>query len=147
MRHVETDIFDAIGKKWIILVDRCSGYAWMQQLRRTNTTTVTDQLSSWFTEYGWPNSIRSDWGPQFRAEFSPFCQYNGIRHKLSSPYKPESNGLAEAPVKNIKTLIIRCNKLGENLQLAIAAWRTLHIQTGYPQVSCSLAGASSSSYP
>ena len=27
MRHVGTDLFDAIGKKWIVLVDRYSGYA------------------------------------------------------------------------------------------------------------------------
>ena len=105
MRHVGTDIFDAIGKKWIVL-DRYSGYAWTQQLKRTDTETVTGQLSSWFAEYGWPTSIRSDGGLQFRTEFSTFCQNNGIRHELSSPYNPESNGLAEAAVKNIKTLIL-----------------------------------------
>ena len=57
MRHVGTDLFDAIGKKWIVLVDRYSGYPWMQQLKRTDAATVTGQLSSWFTEYGWPTSL------------------------------------------------------------------------------------------
>ena len=90
-----------------------------------DTATVTGQLSSWFTEYGWPSSIGSDGGTQFRTEFSTFCQDNGIKHELSSPYNPESSGLAEAAVKNIKTLIIRCHKLEENLQLAIAAWRNM----------------------
>ena len=33
MRHVGADLFDAIGKKWIVLMDRCSGYAWTQQLK------------------------------------------------------------------------------------------------------------------
>ena len=33
MRHVGTDLFDAIRKKWIVLVDRYSGYAWTQQLK------------------------------------------------------------------------------------------------------------------
>ena len=28
MNHVGTNLFDAIGKKWIVLVDRYSGYAW-----------------------------------------------------------------------------------------------------------------------
>ena len=28
MNEVGTDLFDAIGKKWIVLVDRYSGYAW-----------------------------------------------------------------------------------------------------------------------
>ena len=62
MRHVGTDLFDAIGKKWIVLVDRYSGYAWTHQLKRTDTATVTAQLSNWFTEYGWPSTLRSDGG-------------------------------------------------------------------------------------
>ena len=106
MRHIGTDLFGAIGKKWIVLVDRYSGYAWTQQLKRTYMATLTSQLSSWFTEYGWPSYIRLDGGPQFRAKFSTFCQNNSIKHELSSPYNPESKGLAEAAVKNIKTLIL-----------------------------------------
>ena len=125
MRNVGTDLFDAIGKKWIVLVNRYSGYAWTHQLKRTDTATVTGQLLTWFTEYGWPSMLRSDGGRQFRTEFSAFCSNNGIKHELSSPYYPESNGLAEAAVKNIKTLITRCHMLDENLQLAIAAWRNM----------------------
>ena len=37
MNEIGTDLFDAIGKKWIILVDRYSGYAWTNELRRTDT--------------------------------------------------------------------------------------------------------------
>ena len=137
MRHVGTDLFDAVGKKWIVLVDRYSGYAWTHKLKRTDTATVTRQLATWFTEYGWPSTLRSDGGPQFRTEFSAFCADNGIKHELSSPYNPESNGLAEAAVKNIKTLINRCNRLNEDLQLAIAAWRNMARADVFPPVSCS----------
>ena len=129
MRHVGTDLFDAIGKKWIILVDRYSGYAWMHQLRRTDTATVTKQLSTWFTEYGWPSMLRSDGGPQFRTELSAFCTANSIKHKLSSPYNPESNGLAEAAVKNIKTLINLCHKLEEDLYRIIVPYS---FRSSYP---------------
>ena len=80
------------------------------------------QLSDWFTEFGWPTAIRTDGGPQFRTLF---CNQNGIKHELSSPYNPESDGLAEAAVKNIKSIITRCNKEGENIRLAIAAWRNM----------------------
>ena len=41
MRHIGTDLFDAIGKKLIVLVDRYSGYAWTRQLKRTDTAMVT----------------------------------------------------------------------------------------------------------
>ena len=107
------------------LVDRYSGYAWTQELRRTDTTTVVGQLSDWFIEVGWPTAIRTDGGLQFRTEFSQFCDKHGIKHELSSPYNPESNGLAEAAVKNIKAIITRCHKERENIKLAIAAWRNM----------------------
>ena len=125
MNEVGTDLFDAIGKKWIVLVDRYSGYAWASELRRTDTATVVGQLSDWFIEFGWPTAIRTDGGPQFRNEFTQFCNKHSIKHELSSPYNPESNGLAEAAVKNIKAIITRCHKEGESIKLAIAAWRNM----------------------
>ena len=55
-------------------------------------------------DYGWPTHIRTDGGPQFWSEFKEFCTAHGITHELSSPYNPESNGLAEAAVKSLKRL-------------------------------------------
>ena len=125
MRHVGTDIFDALGNSWLVLVDRFSGYAWVKKLKSTDSAAIKSQLSKWFTEYGWPKYIRSDGGPQFRKEFADFCKLNGITHELSSPYNPESNGLAEAAVKNMKAIVTRCSKMEEDIETAIAAWRNM----------------------
>ena len=95
-------------------------YTWNAQLRDKCTSSVTAQLQSWFTEYGWPNTIRTDGGPAYRNEFSSFCSNNGIKHELCSAYNPESNELAEAGVKNMKAL-----EREENLEEAIAAWRNM----------------------
>ena len=58
-------------------------------------------------KYGWPSYIRTDNGPRFRTEFALFCTLNGIVLETSSPYyNPESNGLNEAAVKNIKKYYI-----------------------------------------
>ena len=103
--------------------DRYSGYAWTRELKRTDTASVVGQLSNWFTEVGWPTSIRTDGGPQFRTDFTLLCNRHGIKHELLSPYNPESKGLAEAAVKNIKSFITCCNKEGENIKLAKAAWK------------------------
>ena len=54
-----------------------------------------------------------------------YCDKHYIHHELSSLYNPESNGLAEAAVKNMKSLILRCNSRKENLSMAIAAWRNM----------------------
>ena len=106
MNELGSDIYDAIGKSWLVLVDRYSGYTWNAQLRDKCTSSVTAQLQTWFTEYGWPNKIRTDGGPAFRNEFSSFCSSNGIKHELCSAYNPESNGLAEAGVKNLSLIHI-----------------------------------------
>ena len=67
---------------------------------------VISTLTTWFNLFGWPTSIRSDGGPQFRGEFSHFCETHHIRHELSAPYNPKSNGLAEAGAKSVKNISI-----------------------------------------
>ena len=64
-----------------------------------STKAVIDILESWFNVLGWPSSIRSDGGPQFCGPFCDWCQTNNIKHELSAPYNPKSNGLAESAVK------------------------------------------------
>ena len=112
------------------MVNRYSGYAWTAKLSNTSTRQVLSHLESWFTEFGWPLVIRSDNGPQFRSELGFFCQAHGITHELSSPYNPESNGLAEAAVKNMKSLVLRCKSKGENFAHALAAWQNMVRQDG-----------------
>ena len=45
--------------------DRYSGYEWSDKLKDTSTATVTAKLNSWFVEYGYPEHICTDGGPQF----------------------------------------------------------------------------------
>ena len=103
--HVAADLFEAAGEKWILLVDRYSGYEWTDKLKDTSTATVTAKLNSWFIEYSYPEHIRTDGGPQFQRNFKAYCDKHYFHHELSSSYNPESNGLAEAAVKNMKSLI------------------------------------------
>ena len=91
---------------------RYSGYAWTDKLKDTSTATVTAKLNSWFVEYGYPEYIRTD--------FKAYYDKHYIYHKLSSLYNPESNDLAEAAVKNMKSLILCCADRKEELSTAIA---------------------------
>ena len=125
MDEIGTDLFDAIGKKWLATVDRYSGYAWLAQLQETHTAKIAKELSNIFNSFGWPNSIRTDGGPQFRQEFAKFCKTNSIQHKLASAHNPESNGLAEAAVKNLKAIVTRTRAEKANLEEPIAAWRNM----------------------
>ena len=112
------------------MVDCYSGYVWTARLSNTTTRHMLSHLEIWFTDFGWPLVIRSDIGPQFRSEFAFFCQAHGITHELESPYNPESNGLAKAAVKNMKSLVLRCKAKGENLLHALAASRNMTRQDG-----------------
>ena len=63
MRHIAMDLFDALGKKWIVMVDRYLQYAWLAQLRSTTTAKILETIREWFYEFGWADFIRSDGGP------------------------------------------------------------------------------------
>ena len=73
MLHTACDLFSTVGKQWLTLVDRFSGYAWTTALRRLHTKAVILHLENWFNNFGWPTHIRTDGGPQFRSEFKQFC--------------------------------------------------------------------------
>ena len=83
MNDLGVDLFDARGKKWLAVVCRFSGYAWLSQLKKTTTASVLESLEKLFLEYGYPNSIRSDGGPQFHSEFAEYCKKKSTSHELA----------------------------------------------------------------
>ena len=78
-----------------------------------------------FNSFGWPKSKQTDDGPQFQQKFAKFCKANSIQHELASAHNPESNGLAEAAVKNLKAIVTRTHAEKAYLEEAIAAWRNM----------------------
>ena len=102
MQHVCLDLFSYKNKQHLICVDHWSGYPLYSQLRSLSSDTIISTLTDWFNILGWPSSIQSDGGPQFRGPFSSFCSQHGITHELSVPYNPKSNCLAEAGIKSVK---------------------------------------------
>jgi len=119
MEKMGADLFESGGTKWLVMVDRYSGYTWTKQLTKTSTRAVTSTMEGWFSMFGLPDSIRTDGGPQFRTEFIEWCENKGIDHELSSAYNPNSNGLAEAAVKTTKYLLEKCRMKKQNLDAAM----------------------------
>ena len=124
MQAVSLDLYECAGHDYLVMVDRYSNFLWSQRLNRTTTESVTGALNHWFLEYGYPSTIISDNGPQFRSEFKEYCTMNHIKHLTSSPYNHQSNGLAEAAVKAAKRLLHKSDSLAD-FKVRLQAWRNV----------------------
>ena len=112
-----TFIFEEIGAdycEWkghhLVITDRLSG--WSQVYSQASSPTTQSTISRFidhFSMVGVPRSLRTDGGLQFASrEFATFCQQWGVKHVMSTPHYPQSNGLAEAAVKTVKNLLKKC---------------------------------------
>ena len=147
MQHVRLDLFSFGNKEFLICVDHWSGYPFYSHLRSLSTSSVISTLTSWFNLFGWPTSIRSDGGPQFRCEFTRFCEVNKIRHELSAPYNPKSNGLAEAGVKSAKNILRKSMSSGEDADRMLYEWRNVPRSDGFSPAQLLFGRAQRTSLP
>jgi len=133
----------------LVVIDDYSRFALtIEVLPSQETALVTQVLERLFTLYGTPDEILTDNGKSFTSvwttgthQFDEFCESNGVIHKLTRPYYPESNGKAESLIKTIKReclsrLDIRSFSEGE-LQNELSAyseyynWYRLHSGINY----------------
>ena len=56
------------GQTHLIMVDRYSGYLFVQKLSSTTASAMGKVLSAWWELFGFPSIIRADGGPQFRCQ-------------------------------------------------------------------------------
>ena len=124
MQAVSLDLFDHAGNDHLVMVDRFSNFLWTARLTKTTTAAVTKTINAWFLEFGYPSTIISDNGPQFRTEFKEYCSTNQIVHLTSSPYNPQSNGLAESAVKAAKHLLSKSDSFND-FKVRLLAWRNV----------------------
>ena len=105
---VSSDLFAHAGRDFFVYVDRLSGWPVIYQLPRGDTTSrqIIRALRDVFVSLGVPVRLRTDGGPQYRSrELASFLKRWGVRHVMSTPYYPQSNGHAEAAVKAMKHLV------------------------------------------
>ncbi len=100
------DLASYEGRQFLILTDQFSGFPHICECGKQATTKqVTDFITLFITMYSSPVIIYSDGGPQFRDEFDNFCKKWLIKHIKSSPHYPQSNGVAESAIKEMKKII------------------------------------------
>ena len=111
---VSADYFHAGGHTYLVYVDRLSGWPYVTVCPRTASADhLTRQLRMLFAQTGVPSVLRSDGGPQFASStLRRFLQRWDVRHEMSSPHYPRSNGHAEACVKTVKKLVLAASVSG-----------------------------------
>ena len=117
---IATDLFELNKQTYILFVDYYSRYPEVIKLNSTTSTSVINSMKSVFSRHGIPRTVISDNGPQYDSvEMKQFASTYGFNHVTSSPYYPQSNGLAERMVKTIKSLIAETS----DISLALLSYR------------------------
>ena len=83
-------------KMFFILVDTHSKWPEVVMMSSTTSLRTIEALRSIFSQFGLQEQLVSDNGLQFTSEeFSHFMKANGVKHILSAPYHPLSNGFVQ----------------------------------------------------
>ncbi|KAL3836806.1 hypothetical protein ACJMK2_022219 [Sinanodonta woodiana] len=102
------DLFEIQGRNYLLAIDYYSNFIYFDLLTTTSSSQVIIKLKKQLAQFGIPRIIISDGGPQFMSdEFGQFTKQWGIQHHVTS-HHPKSNGKAEAGVKIIKTMLVKC---------------------------------------
>ena len=119
------------------MIDAFSKYIWAHLMNADTTTMKTlSVLYSWFADRGFPSTLVSDNGPQFTAkEFTEKMSAWGIKHILTPPYHPASNGLAEKAVGIIKDKLKKMDASSSPLDLHICLQCVLKDYRATPHTS------------
>ena len=92
-----------MGWNYLVVVDAFSKWPEVVMMKSTTAERTIDVMREIFSRQGIPRELVSDNGPQFASrEFAAFMKSNGIKHTLSAPFHPQSNGEAENFVKTVK---------------------------------------------
>lgn len=122
---VAADIFEFDRSFYIVLVDDFSGFVEVAFLKDISTTTVVNEIKKCFARFGIPQTLITDNGRQFISdEFKKFTKDWGVKHVTSSPYHPQSNGLAERAVQTVKKLFKKCLHDHNDVYMALLKFRT-----------------------
>ena len=140
MEVVGMDLFDWEGLHHLVIADQFSGYIYVQRLASMTTTNVKRAMGYFFNLFGNPYWVISDNGRQLTSgEYENFLRKRGSLPIHSSPYYPQSNGLAESAVKISKTLLDQCKGDWQKFDVAFAQWRDVPNACGYTPAEIFLA--------
>jgi hypothetical protein len=106
-------------KSYLITVDHNSDLFEIDEVRDLRSETALQKCKRIFTTYGIPETVVCDNGTQF-VQFAKIYEF---KISFCSPYHKEGNGKAEATDKVAKLLIKKCQRIKEDIHLALLTHR------------------------
>ena len=130
-RKLGIDYFAFDGNSYVLICDYFSKFPFLYRAK-TSFWSLRDRLIDLFSIEGYPDEIVSDTGPPFQSkEFAKFLSGLGIKHTISSPGYPRSNGFIERHIQMVKNMLSKSSNT-RSFQEVLADLRTTRIGTGLP---------------
>ena len=120
------------GSEYLVIIDYYSKMPIVRKMptSQCNSAKTITVLKELFAANGIPEEIRSDNGPQFASHlFAEFTKDWNIKHSISSPRNPRSNGQAESAVKIFKGLLTHAKCSGQDSYLTLLAYRSTPVDS------------------
>ena len=103
--EISTDFMSYGSQSILVIKDRQTGCIAAKLCRDKTTQSALEALKMWWFSYGFSSTVRSDWGPCFKQNFTTELDKLGVKHVLSSAHNPQSNGGAERVCKSIREVL------------------------------------------
>ena len=131
---IGTDLFYLDSQTYLAVADYFSKFPIIKRMPEHCTSkAVINALKEIFAEYGIPDVIRSDNGPQYDCQaFVSFTKEWGIEHVTSSPHFPQSNGFIERTIQTLKQVIKKARESDSDVHMALLTLRTTPIDNHLP---------------
>lgn len=124
------------GNYLLVIIDEYSRFPIVRPVSSTSAMATLPIMDDIFAAWGSPETLKTDNGPPFSGEdFRRFMTYLGVRHRKVTPLWPQTNGMVERFMGNIKKAVQRAKlsqiSLGQALCQMLRDYRnTPHSSTG-----------------
>jgi transposase InsO family protein len=90
----------------LLVVDVCTRFVFLRAIRSKEAGIIAAELFQLFADIGPPKIIQSDNGSEFsNALLKNVLSILQVEHRLTTPYHPRGNGVAERSVRSVKDLL------------------------------------------
>jgi hypothetical protein len=94
------DFYEIDNLSFFVLMDEYSRFPIVNEMRTTNALNVIKKLDEIFSNFGFPEKVKSDNGPPFDAKIlSDYFISHNVKHQFITPYWPRANGEVERFMK------------------------------------------------